>query len=76
MFISNGSAQIHLIDFQFTHSMQKHHTRACIATPLDRNFRLLGVWQDRKQSTGLCTTEHTIDLQLEYSIVELINLNF
>ncbi len=48
-FISNGPAQGHLIDFRFTRSMQKRHTRAqqCLQTVISR---LLGVWRDRKQS--------------------------
>jgi hypothetical protein len=63
-FISNGSAQVHLIDFRFTQSTEMPY--ACLPMPLGGNFSLnyLGcsMIAERYSSTAKCT----ISLKLSF----------
>ena len=71
----NGPTQGHLIDFRFMCNMLKHHTRVYnVAMPLDRNFLIIAVWNDRKQS-AVSPQKNMISLKFEHgrvsSMIEL-----
>ena len=65
-FISNGSTQVHFIDFQYTPSIRKRHMHAqqCLQSIISQ---LLWVWCNRKQS-AVAPQRSSLKLQRELAL--------